>query len=223
MANLNGVQARVAPENVSKLTGQITGAGAVQLRRADVVDGALAILDEYGLADLTMRRLASSLGVQPGALYWHFPNKQTLLGALADRILAPLDTPVAAASWDEQLAELAHRLRDALLSHRDGAELVSASYAARLVTSGARDSLIAAATGAGLARTEAELTADTLLYYILGETVDEQARIQMDSVGALTDESSPLFETPDATARFGFGLRLFVAGVRQVVGELAAG
>ena len=66
----------------------------MQLRRADVVDGAMAILDEYGLADLTMRRLASSLGVQPGALYWHFPNKQTLLGALADRILAPLDAPV---------------------------------------------------------------------------------------------------------------------------------
>jgi TetR/AcrR family tetracycline transcriptional repressor len=60
----------------------------VQLRRQDVLDGAIAILDEYGLADLTMRRLATSLHVQPGALYWHFPNKQTLLGAIADHILS---------------------------------------------------------------------------------------------------------------------------------------
>ena len=182
----------------------------MQLRRADVLDGALAILDEYGLADLTMRRLASSLGVQPGALYWHFPNKQTLLGALADRILAPLDSQVlSAVPWDERLEELAHRLRDAVLAHRDGAELVSAAYAARLVTSGARDSLIDAAARAGLAAPEAALTADTLMYYVLGETVDEQARIQMDS------------ENPDATERFEFGLQLFVNGVRHVVGERA--
>ena len=39
----------------------------MQLRRGDVLDGAMAILDEYGLGDLTMRELATSLGVQPGA------------------------------------------------------------------------------------------------------------------------------------------------------------
>lgn len=57
----------------------------MQLRRGDVLDGAMAILDEFGLADLTMRRLATSLGVQPGALYWHFPNKQTLLARSSTR------------------------------------------------------------------------------------------------------------------------------------------
>ena len=49
---------------------------------------ALQILDEYGLPDLTMRRLAGALDVQASALYWHFPNKQTLLAELANRILA---------------------------------------------------------------------------------------------------------------------------------------
>ena len=34
----------------------------------------------YGIADLTMRRLARELDVTPGALYWHFANKQQLLG-----------------------------------------------------------------------------------------------------------------------------------------------
>ncbi len=68
----------------------------MQLRRGDVLDGAMAILDEFGLPDLTMRRLATALGVQPGALYWHFPNKQTLLGALADKILEDVDAPVTA-------------------------------------------------------------------------------------------------------------------------------
>ncbi|MCP2280658.1 transcriptional regulator, TetR family [Nocardia amikacinitolerans] len=191
----------------------------MQLHRADVVDGAIAILDQYGLADLTMRRLASSLQVQPGALYWHFPNKQALLGAVADRILAPMEDPVTAEEWSGQISELAHRLRDCLLAYRDGAELVSSTYASRLTTSKGRERLAVAAIRAGMPRQEAELAAFTLLYYVLGQTVDEQSRMQMDSAGALPEDSTPIDETPDATARFDFGLQLFVAGVRHLLGS----
>ena len=59
----------------------------MQLHKRDVVDAATTLLDNYGIADLTMRRLARELSVSPGALYWHFANKQELLGAVADRIL----------------------------------------------------------------------------------------------------------------------------------------
>lgn len=193
----------------------------MQLHRADVVDGAIAILDRYGLADLTMRRLAGSLQVQPGALYWHFPNKQALLGAVADKILAPMENPIEAGDWSGQVTELAHRLRDCLLAYRDGAELVSATYASRLTTSKGRERLVSAVIRAGMPRHEAELAAFTLLYYVLGQTVDEQARMQMDSMGALPEDASPLAETPDATARFDFGLQLFVAGVRHLLGTRA--
>lgn len=202
----------------------------VQLHRADVVEGAIAILDEYGLADLTMRRLAGSLHVQPGALYWHFPNKQALLGAVADRILAPMAEPVTAEDWAGQITELAHRLRDCLLAYRDGAELVSATYASRLTTSKGRERFAGAAIRAGMPRQEADLAAYTLLYYVLGQTVDEQARMQMDAVGALPEtapaddsgpDAAPFAETTDATARFDFGLQLFVAGVRQMLGSRA--
>ncbi|MFS0702718.1 TetR family transcriptional regulator, partial [Cellulomonas sp. 179-A 4D5 NHS] len=65
------------------------------LTRAQVVAAALEILDEYGLGDLTMRRLAGSLGVQPGALYWHVANKQALLAEVADAIVAELPVPAS--------------------------------------------------------------------------------------------------------------------------------
>lgn len=190
----------------------------MHLRKTDVVDAAVAILDQYGLGDLTMRRLAGSLQVQPGALYWHVKDKQSLLGAVADRILAPMDGPVTATDWQGQVGELAHRMRDCLLAYRDGAELVSATYASRLTTSKARERLAGIVIRAGMTREEAELTAYTLLYYVLGQTVDEQSRMQMDSAGALPTESTPLLETPDATARFDFGLQLFLAGVRSILG-----
>ena len=62
------------------------------LDRSQVVDAAWHILQTYGLGDLSMRRLARGLGVQPGALYWHVANKQELLAVLAQRMVAPLST-----------------------------------------------------------------------------------------------------------------------------------
>lgn len=63
----------------------------MQLTTTAIITSALNILHEYGLGDLTIRRLARTLDVAPAALYWHFPNKQTLLGGVADELLSPLD------------------------------------------------------------------------------------------------------------------------------------
>lgn len=184
----------------------------MQLHKDDVVAAATAILDNYGLADLTMRRLAKELEVTPGALYWHFANKQQLLGAVADRILAPVGD--AAGAWDDRVTRICVALRDALRSHTDGAELVSASVAAGQSAEAVRilERLADAARQAGMAGDEAGLAARSVLYYVLGFTVDEQSRLQFDAAGAIAEEHSPL--TDDADARFGFGLRLLVDGIR---------
>ena len=63
------------------------------LSRDDVVQGALATLDEVGLDGLTMRRLAEHLGVQSPSLYWHVRDKDELLSLIADAICAELETP----------------------------------------------------------------------------------------------------------------------------------
>jgi len=60
----------------------------VVLSREKILDTAYEVLATYGLADLSMRRLAQELHVAPGALYYHVKNKQQLLILLADYILA---------------------------------------------------------------------------------------------------------------------------------------
>jgi hypothetical protein len=100
------------------------------------------------------------------------------------------------------------------LSHTDGAELVSASFAAGQSAAMARilTQLTGAAVDAGVNPTHAELAARTVVYYVLGFTVDEQSRLQWDAAGAeLPDEQSVLSEDP--SARFEFGLRLLVDGI----------
>ncbi|MGV9801168.1 TetR/AcrR family transcriptional regulator [Mycobacterium sp. NPDC003449] len=185
----------------------------MQLHKPDVVDAATAILDNYGIADLTMRRLARELGVSPGALYWHFANKQELLGAVADHILRSARVDTARLGWSEQIHQICAALRDALLSHTDGAELVSSSFAAgqSQATAGIVASLAAVAREAGVAPDDAEPAARTVIYYVLGFTVDEQSRLQWDAAGALTDEQSVL--AADTTRQFEFGLQLLVDGL----------
>ena len=184
----------------------------MQLHKRDVVVAATALLDTYGIADLTMRRLARELDVSAGALYWHFANKQQLLGAVADRILESVDD--VPAGWRDRVAGICRRLRDALLSHTDGAELVSASFAAGQSEAMAQilARLTTAAADAGVAPTHAGLAARTVVYYVLGFTADEQSRLQLDAAGAeLPDGQSILSEDP--SARFAFGLRLLVDGI----------
>jgi TetR/AcrR family transcriptional regulator, tetracycline repressor protein len=176
---------------------------------------AIVILDNYGIADLTMRRLARELDVSPGALYWHFANKQELLGAVADEVLAPARTTVADAEWQARITTVSRRLRDALLSHTDGAELVSASLATgqSAALRSILDLLSEAAVAAGVVQAQADLAARTIVYYVLGFTADEQSRLQWDAAGALPESQSLLHDEARPGDAFDFGLSLLVDGL----------
>lgn len=172
----------------------------------DVARAALRILDDHGLPDLTMRRLATTLEVQPSALYWHFPNKQTLLAELSDRIVGRM-----ASGAPDDLRVEANALRDALLAYRDGAEVVSSTLAMGLGSSLALDRLAASVVAAGFDADTARRVSTTVLHYVLGFVWHEQQRLQYDSAGA-RDGASGL-ESDD----FAFGLDLIASGLRARV------
>ena len=69
-------------------------------RRADalskgrIVEAALEILDADGESALTFRALAARLATGSGAIYWHVANKNELLAATADAVIARVMTEV---------------------------------------------------------------------------------------------------------------------------------
>src|SRR3978361_2253941 len=69
------------------------------LTREGVADRALALADADGLEAVTIRRLATELGVTPMALYWHFRTKEDLLEGLGDRVLDAVEVPEASGDW----------------------------------------------------------------------------------------------------------------------------
>lgn len=90
-----------------------------------MVDRGLALADAEGLDALTIRRLAQQLGVTPMALYWHFRSKEDLLGGLAERIWAELDTNLdSAADWPHQLRGLLESLVRVLRAHPSASQLL---------------------------------------------------------------------------------------------------
>ena len=173
-------------------------------RRRDVVERAIRVLDDYGLGDLSMRRIAGDLGVQPSALYHHFASKQELLATVADEILSRAAWPTTDAfDWDELLAANACALRDAMLAYRDGAELIATVHAFGIGAKAPYAPLLMTLERAGFDPVFAPVAAATLLHFVFGHVIDEQTYLQAGSVGAIEGEPRS-----DQDASFTMGLSI---------------
>lgn len=91
------------------------------LTRERIVTAALALVDREGLAALSMRRLGAELGADPMAAYHYLPNKQALLDAIVEAVMAEIDLSVDQPSEppEERLVYAALAYRDVLLAHRN--------------------------------------------------------------------------------------------------------
>lgn len=58
------------------------------LSRERIVETAVELLDSVGEDGLTFRTLTERLATGPGAIYWHVANKDELLGAATDAVVA---------------------------------------------------------------------------------------------------------------------------------------
>ncbi|MCU7554753.1 TetR family transcriptional regulator [Alteromonas sp. ASW11-19] len=65
-----------------------TKAEAEQTRQA-ILDAAVEVFSERGVAKSTLENIAQAADVTRGAVYWHFKNKQEIFDALHDRLHTP--------------------------------------------------------------------------------------------------------------------------------------
>jgi TetR/AcrR family tetracycline transcriptional repressor len=93
-------------------------ADRARLTKSAVVDHALKLADSVGLEALTIRKLATELGVTPMALYWHFRSKEELLIGLVEHVWSEIDLDVdRTAPWPDQLRALFESLLAVLRAH----------------------------------------------------------------------------------------------------------
>lgn len=111
-----------------------TGSGArtrEPLSRERILRSAVELADQHGIEAVTMRSLASSLGVEAMSLYYHVENKSALLDGMVDVIVgdimesvAEIEGPPPANDWKMALRNRILAARAVLVEHKWAPEVI---------------------------------------------------------------------------------------------------
>ena len=216
-----------------------------RLTKSTVVGRALELADRSGVDAVTIRRLATELGVTPMALYWHFRSKDELLAALSEHIWDEMDLDMdRTAPWLDQLRAIMKSLVGVLRAHPSGAQLVLSHKKESEGSMRAAEIALALLLDAGFNPEQASEITRTAMWTALSMVMSEpgfepdvqagldeaeraehqrrkQVKIAMlpaDQYPHLVDCAIP-FTSGDAEFHYRFGIDLFMAGVQALAPE----
>lgn len=189
------------------------------IHRERVLELALDILDTEGLEALSIRRLASDIGVNSASLYHHFKNKEEILVGAAE--LAMSRTPVRDAGGDVADIVLAgaQMLRDMLLDHP---ALIPIIVERRAMGVGDRliDKAAARAVESGMPLEAVLPLFDSLERYVIGTSIATRSHQRKNNVRRKrSDELRTLAQA--AKAPYPSEDQLFDAVVRGMIHAIA--
>ena len=145
------------------------------LTRERVVVEALAVITADGVEALSMRALATRLGVVPGALYRHVRSKKQLHDLIVDGVLAEVDCDVdPSLPWTSQVAELAHRLRTVLEDHPGVAGLLKTRDPLSPHSLALAEAFLTSLHSAGLSERQTALAYRLIYDYTLGFALSDR-------------------------------------------------
>ena len=119
------------------------------LTRARILEAALELADESGIEELSMRKLAQTLGFEAMSLYNHVANKRDLLAGILDLVIAEMEEPSIDDPWDESIKRSAISVRDALKRHPWAAALLMSPEHVRVLRLRQMDQLLGCLRAAG--------------------------------------------------------------------------
>jgi AcrR family transcriptional regulator len=120
-----------------------------RVSREQVLDAALELADEGGLAAVTMASVGARLGVEAMSLYRHIGNKEEMLDGLVDRVFAEIEVPADARDWRDALRRRAVSARAALRRHPWAIGLMESRAQPGPATLGHHDAMTAILLNAG--------------------------------------------------------------------------
>lgn len=86
-----------------------------QIRREQIAAAALAVVGRHGVRGLNVARVARAVGVVPSGLYRHYPDKDSVLEAVLERIARRMEANLAGARANG--ANALERLHELLARH----------------------------------------------------------------------------------------------------------
>jgi AcrR family transcriptional regulator len=168
------------------------------LTREAILAAALELVDEAGIEALSMRRLATRLGVDPMSIYHHLPNKAAIVSGLVGLVFSTMAPVPADGAWPERVRTWARAYLDLALAHphlvlQIVTDSAAASDAAILIS----EPLYAAFDAAGLPPAEVSAAAGVLVDFVNGYALAAGAAAAVDGdpmgdrLAALPPERAP--------------------------------
>jgi TetR/AcrR family tetracycline transcriptional repressor len=198
-----------------------------------IVDTGLRLLDDHGLAGVSLRGIARELGVQAPTLYWHVGSKRQLLDLMAERLIAQVrpdgDGPRDGEPWWRWLSRRTLESFELMTAHRDS-HLVIAGNRPTPTSLPQVESALEVLTSVGFAPSEAQQLLFALGAYVGGSVLEwheeaDRQRSGVDDTDLLREFLEPgsyptlraaftdLHSQPHG-ATFAYGLDLILTGAR---------
>lgn len=96
---------------------KLASAERQKLSRDVVIQAAIKLTDEIGIEALSMRKLAENLNVEAMSLYNHVKNKEDLLDAMVDEVVAQTYFPDCDNDWRQELERVSLSAHAILMKH----------------------------------------------------------------------------------------------------------
>lgn len=159
------------------------------LSREQIVRTAVELLDEAGLAGMSMRRLGTKLDAGAASIYWYVATKDQLLELAADEVVGEIDIPDPdAVGWRAGAGAVAHGMRAVILRHRWMAALLGRHPMMGPHAMGFGDRAVAVMAAAGFTGPELNHALSLLMSYAIGSATTEAA-VQAATAGSGKDSN----------------------------------
>jgi AcrR family transcriptional regulator len=198
-----------------------------------VWSAAVALADEIGFEQLTIRRLADALDVKPMTIYHHVPNKEAIVDGMVDLVFAEIEDPDPGLDWRSAIRGRCASARVVLGRHPWATSLMETRTSPGPATLAHHDAVLGCLRGGGMSL---EMTAHAyamLDAYVYGFALQEAglpatsgtdiAELAAQVIGQFPAGEYPhLFELTtehvlrpgyDFTREFDFGLDLILDGL----------
>lgn len=144
-----------------------------KLDRDKIVDAALVVGDRAGLHGVSMRTVATELGVQAMSLYHHVATKDALLDAIVERLFLQLDPPCTDGGWRALLHAQSHSMHSVLGAHPWALTLVDSRSSRIDAVLAHRDAMLGALMQEGFSSALAVNAFSALDAYVYGFVLTE--------------------------------------------------
>lgn len=159
--------------------------------RDEVLNAALTIIDEGGAEALSMRKLATALGIEAMSLYHHFPDKDAILNGVVERVFGEMHmTEPFPEDWMSMAEEMMVAFRRVLLEHPNAIALMARRPLNTGVSADFVEAPLAVLAGSGLPPERIGQLYQSLVSYAFGHAfVASDRPIAPDGVPLRTDEA----------------------------------